>query len=69
MKQEKGQEIRRESFRVPMLMGSHEVQEHPQAHTFRCPSQRRTPSYRDLPYNLRIKCPLSWDLKGFLSDS
>jgi len=28
MKQERGQEIRRESFRVPMLMGSPEVQGH-----------------------------------------
>jgi hypothetical protein len=67
MKHGRGQEIRRELFRVPMLMDSLEVQEHPQVHTLRCPSHKRTHSYNDLPYNLTIKCPLSWDLTGFLS--
>jgi hypothetical protein len=68
MKQERGQEIRRESFRVPMLMGSPEVQEQPRAHTLRCPSHRRIHSYMDLPYKLKIQCPMSWDLTRFLSD-
>jgi hypothetical protein len=59
-KQKRGQKYKESHLGFPCS--------HPRGHTLRCPSHRRTHSYRDLPYNLRIKCPLSWDLKGFLLD-
>jgi len=42
--------------KVPLLMGSPELWEHPWAHTLGCSCLKRTRLYRNLPYN---KYPLS----------
>ncbi len=41
---------------VPKLVGSLEVQKHPQTHTFMWPSLRRTHSYRNFSYKTYNMC-------------